>query len=104
MRFFLISDNVDSIMGMRLAGIEGTVVSERCEVVDKLEELGSDKNTAVVLVTPVVAEMCEDIINDFKLNRKQPLVCEIPDRHVNKSVTAAIAKCVKEAIGININE
>ena len=29
MRFFLLSDNIDTQMGMRLAGIEGVVVHER---------------------------------------------------------------------------
>ena len=28
MKFFLISDNIDTQMGMRLAGIEGVVVHE----------------------------------------------------------------------------
>ena len=32
MRFYLISDNVDTQVGMRLAGIEGVVVHERVEV------------------------------------------------------------------------
>ena len=36
MRFYLISDNVDTAMGMRLAGIEGIVVHEDSEVRDAL--------------------------------------------------------------------
>ena len=36
MRFYLISDNVDTAMGMRLAGIEGVVVHEDSEVRDAL--------------------------------------------------------------------
>ena len=35
MRFFLLSDNIDTQMGMRLAGIEGVVVHERQEVLEK---------------------------------------------------------------------
>ena len=31
MKFFLISDNVDTVTGMRLAGIEGVVVHEAQE-------------------------------------------------------------------------
>ena len=37
MKFFLISDNIDTQMGMRLAGIEGVVVHERQEVLEVLE-------------------------------------------------------------------
>ena len=40
MKFFLISDNTDTQMGMRLAGIEGIVVSRPEEVTDALEKMG----------------------------------------------------------------
>ena len=39
MKFFLISDNIDTQMGMRLAGIEGVVVHERQEVLEVLEKV-----------------------------------------------------------------
>ena len=32
MRMFLISDNVDTLTGMRLAGIDGVVVHEKQEI------------------------------------------------------------------------
>ena len=36
MRFYLLSDNIDTQMGMRLAGIEGVVVHEADEVKEAL--------------------------------------------------------------------
>ena len=38
MRFFLISDNVDTEVGMRLVGIEGVVVHEKDEFLNALEK------------------------------------------------------------------
>ena len=37
MRMYLISDNVDTYTGMRLAGVEGVVVHEREELKAELE-------------------------------------------------------------------
>ena len=37
MRFYLISDNVDTQVGMRLAGIDGVVVHEQDEIREALE-------------------------------------------------------------------
>lgn len=51
MKFFLISDNTDTQMGMRLAGIEGIVVSRPEEVTDALEKAKADKDIGVVLMT-----------------------------------------------------
>ena len=39
MKFYLISDNTDTLMGMRLAGIEGVVAHEEDEVISVLEKL-----------------------------------------------------------------
>ena len=37
MKMYLISDNVDTLTGMRLAGVEGCVVHERQELKEALE-------------------------------------------------------------------
>ena len=37
MKMYLISDNIDTYTGMRLAGVEGVVVHERAELKDALE-------------------------------------------------------------------
>ena len=37
MQFYVISDNLDTQTGMRLAGIEGVVVHEEHEVLEALE-------------------------------------------------------------------
>ena len=42
MQFYLISDNVDTQMGMRLAGIEGVVVHEPDEVKKAVREAESE--------------------------------------------------------------
>ena len=51
MKFFLISDNIDTQMGMRLAGIEGVVVHERQEVLEVLEKVLHREDVAVILMT-----------------------------------------------------
>ena len=38
MRYYLISDNVDTIVGMRLAGIQGDLVHEAREVEQSLSK------------------------------------------------------------------
>ena len=83
MKFFLISDNVDTKMGMRFAGIEGVVVHQEDEVRSELEKAVNRDDIAVILITETLVSLCPDLIYDLKLNRKQPLIVEIPDRHGN---------------------
>ena len=51
MKMYLISDNVDTYTGMRLAGVDGVVVHEREELRQALEDVLSDKNVGIVLLT-----------------------------------------------------
>lgn len=102
MKFYLISDNVDTYMGMQLAGIDGIVVHTSNEVQQEISQALADPEIAVILITPKLAALCEAMIYEIKLNRTVPLIVEIPDRHAEKDATAAIARYVQDAIGIKL--
>jgi V/A-type H+-transporting ATPase subunit F len=102
MRFYLISDNVDTQVGMRLAGIEGVVVHETAEVQKALKEAMAMDDVAVILITETLLTLCSDMIYDLKLNQKRPLIVEIPDRHGNGRTKDSITRYVREAIGVKI--
>ena len=97
MKFFLISDNTDTQMGMRLAGIEGIVVSRPEEVTDALE-----KDIGVVLMTEKLINMCKQTVYDMKLNSTKPLIVEIPDRHGTSDISKSIDGYVRDAIGLKL--
>lgn len=102
MKFFLISDNVDTQLGMRIAGIEGVVAHTKEEVSAALETAKSDENIAVVLMTEKLVKLCHDRVYDMKLHCRRPLVVEIPDRHGNSDVIESISHYIEESIGIKL--
>lgn len=102
MRFHLISDNVDTIVGMRLAGIDGDLVHEELEVQAALRAAVDQPDVAVILMTERLVSLCPDLVYDLKLNRKRPLIVEIPDRHGNGRTKDSISRYVREAIGLRI--
>ena len=83
MKFHLISDNIDTIVGMRLAGITGVLVHEDEEVKKALTDAMAREDVAVILMTEKLVKLCPDLVYDLKLNRQRPLIVEIPDRHGN---------------------
>ncbi len=102
MKCFLISDNIDTQMGMKLAGINGVVVHKREEVLDALGKAVNDNDIAIILITKKLTDLCNDEIYDFKLNRSKPLIVEIPDRHGDSHISDTISEYVNEAIGLKI--
>lgn len=99
---YLISDNVDTYTGMRLAGVEGCVVHTRQELKEALERTIADKQIGIILLTEKFGREFPDIIDDVKLNRKLPLIVEIPDRHGTGRKPNFITDYVNEAIGIKL--
>ncbi len=102
MKFFLISDNVDTQMGMRFAGIDGVVVHEEEEVRRELSDAMQREDIAVILMTERLLSLCPDLVYELKLNQKRPLIVEIPDRHGNGRTKDSITKYVQDAIGVKL--
>lgn len=102
MKFHLISDNKDTLVGMRLVGIPGVVVHKEPEIKDALNEALKDEDIAVILITENLVKICRDFIYEIKLNHIKPLIVEIPDRHGNGRASDSITKYVRDAIGIKI--
>ena len=102
MRFYAISDNIDTQVGLRLAGIEGVVVHSADEVREALASAMGRRDIAVVLMTENLISLCSEMIYSLKLNHRRPLIVEIPDRHGNGRTKDSITRYVREAIGVKI--
>lgn len=77
MKMYLISDNIDTYTGMRLAGVEGVVVHERAELKEALEHTIADKEVGIILLTEKFGREFPEIIDDVRLHHKTPLIIEI---------------------------
>ena len=102
MQMFLISDNIDTYTGMRLAGVEGVGVHERDELKDALEKAIANKEIGILLLTEKFGREFPAIIDTFRLERKMPLLVEIPDRHGTGRKKDFITSYITEAIGLKL--
>ncbi len=102
MQMYLISDNHDTLVGMRLAGIEGTVVHTPEEVEASIKKTLENKDIAIVLITERLVSLCPDLIYKIKVGYRRPLLVEIPDRHAEGRTKDSITRYVREAIGVKI--
>ena len=96
MQFYLISDNVDTRIGMRLSGIDGVVVHDKENVIKELENASDNDEIAVVLLTNKIVEQLfvdadEHIVCDLGIgaafrdhsrNFPFPFCQEVPDIRV----------------------
>jgi len=101
-KFYLISDNIDTQAGMRLAGIEGTVAHTAEEVENALQAAMQSKDLGVILITELLAKLIPERLMEMKLSKELPLVVEIPDRHGTRREKNSITRYVNESLGIKL--
>ena len=99
---YLISDNIDTCTGLRLAGIEGAVVHERAELKAELDRVMADKEVAVIILTEKFGREFPDLIDQVRLSRSLPLLIDIPDRHGTTREENFITSYVNEAVGVKL--
>ena len=102
MQFYLISDNIDTLMGMRLVGVDGVIAHERDEVEEALHNAIENKDIAIILITDKLVKLCDETIYDLKLKIKKPLIVEVPDRHATSDITTNISRYIRNLIGLKI--
>jgi V/A-type H+-transporting ATPase subunit F len=91
-------------MGMRLAGVNGVVVHERDETLQKLHEVIADEEIGIVLITTKLMNLCKEEILAYKLSSKRPLLVEIPDRHASAHISQSIAGYIHDSLGIDVSQ
>lgn len=102
MKMFLISDNVDTYTGMRLAGVEGVVVHGEEELRRELERVAADREIGIVLLTEKFGRDFPEVVGGVKLAHRLPLFVEIPDRHGTGRSKSFITDYVNQAIGLQL--
>lgn len=100
MKFYLFSDNEDTLVGMRLAGIEGQYITEKEELISVLSEYVVRQDVGIILINTSLASKIEKELLEFKRNGHS-LIVEIPDVDADGEVDG-ISKYVSEAIGLKI--
>ncbi len=103
MKIYLISDNIDTLAGMRLAGIDGIVVHEKSEVSKAIENARNNPEIGVLLLTEKLSELVGDVVREMKLESRRPLLVEIPDRHGESNISANMEAFISSAVGMKFN-
>lgn len=102
MRMYLISDNTDTLTGMRLAGVDGVIANKKGTLEKALNEVLKDKNIGIILLTETLGKKYPELVKTVRTEHKKPLLIEIPDRHGTGRRPDFITAYVNDAIGLKL--
>ncbi|MHC1763444.1 MAG: V-type ATP synthase subunit F [Verrucomicrobiia bacterium] len=101
MKFFCIADE-DTVRGFRLAGVEGRVARTFEEASAALDEAMSQPNLGVVILTQDTAANLRERVDNYRLQRDQPLLLEIPGPGGPLPNRKSLLDLVHSAVGISL--
>ena len=102
MKMYVVSDNTDTLTGLRLAGVDGVIARNLTELKSSIEHALTDKEIGIILLMESFHKQYPDYINSIKLKYKTPLFVDIPDRHGSGRKPNFIIDYVNEAIGLKL--
>ena len=101
MDFYVIGDR-ETVLGLRLAGVEGCVAGDRDSALAALRNSMTRKNTGVVLVTEQLAAQMREEVDAHVFGAGTPLLLEIPGAEGASPSRPAIGDIVRKATGISL--
>lgn len=102
MRSILISDNNDTLVGMRLAGIEAVLAKTPEEISRAIDYVLQKSEFGILIVTETVFEKAREELMEIRMYRRSPLVVEVPDRHGQRRPDNYITQYINESVGIKL--
>lgn len=100
MKMYVLSSSSDVLAGMRLAGIEGSLVKSG-EEFEKVVSSNPFEDVAIIMITKTLAKMNAALVDEMK-KKDVPLVIEIPDGRGESDGDDPVTRYVREAMGIKI--
>lgn len=101
MKFYLLSDDPDTLVGLRLAGIQGTLLQKNEDALLQIEKISEDKEIGMILITPAVAKALGSSLTELK-KKNLPLITEIPDSNPQNNSADNVTDYIRNAVGIKI--
>ena len=77
MKMYCISDNIETAIGLKFAGIETVVVNEKIEADEEIEKVLKDNSIGILIVTNQVYEFSQIKLDEIKHKLKMPLLVKI---------------------------
>lgn len=101
MKLYLLSDDQDTVIGMRLAGVQGKLLKESENAFSEIEKISSDSDVGMILITPGIAKQLGSSLTELK-KKNIPLISEIPDSNPEHSSPDNVTDYIRNAIGVKI--
>ena len=102
MRSYIITESRDSLLGMRLAGVDGIRLKEPSAIEAAFKKAVKDADIGIIYMTELAYNMVSEMVDDYKQKHHFPLITIIPDRDgfhdpERKNI---VSRYIRESVGL----
>ena len=101
MKFYVIGDE-DTVLGFRLAGVEGEVVQTPEQAMEALERTSKMQELGIIILPERVAATIRHEVDRYVYKTSFPLIIEIPDRLGPMEGRGSVRDLIREAVGVRL--
>lgn len=101
MKYYVIGDE-DTVIGFRLAGVDGAVVRNRAEAASSFDLALQDHDRGIIIIPERIAELIRNKVDRYIFSEQFPLILEIPDRHGKVEGKPGLRELVNKTVGIGV--
>ncbi|SHE48339.1 V/A-type H+-transporting ATPase subunit F [Atopostipes suicloacalis DSM 15692] len=102
MKSYVITDNISTLVGMQLAGVEGELISKATSFNTIFDKVTKDEEIGILMIAPKLIEQNQKKVDEFRFNQAVPLIVEIPGSDEYASNRNKIAETIQKAVNISV--
>jgi V/A-type H+/Na+-transporting ATPase subunit F len=101
LKFFVIGDD-DTVLGFRLAGVEGAAVHDAASARKSLAQAIGDKGIGVIVMPERVAGWIRPEVDGHLFKAEFPLIIEVPDIQGPVEGRKSVKDMIRAAVGVQL--
>ena len=97
MKIFLLTADEDTLTGLRLAGVDGALVTSEEQFISQAQRVIEDKDTAVLLIGSGLSHEYSHVLPQLRKSRGT-IITEVPDMNSTHGRESSVAGYVKDVV------
>lgn len=77
MKIFCISDSLETAVGLKLSGVESSILDDKEKIDNKIDDILQNPEIGILVVTDNVYNMSKEKLDEIKEFRRIPLIVKI---------------------------
>lgn len=102
MKSYVITDNIHTLVGMQLSGVEGQLIRSSDSFDTVFEQVLKNDEIGILMIAPKLIKANQKKVDEVRFNQAVPLIVEIPGADEYKENRNKITETIQQAINISV--